>query len=418
MGEYHRKGFGLKETVKPMLEAAYASRVVDLLRMKGHQIARGGLTVRLAKEFGFCYGVERAVQMAYETRHNYPNKRIFITNEIIHNHSVNSRLREMGFIFLSGSYNRGETYADINKDDVVILPAFGAPVKEIESLRAKNCILVDTTCGAVVKVWTSVEKYARDQYTSIIHGKYSHEETIATSSRAGARYLIVRDLDEADYVCDYILGKGDREQFLQKFAKAFSPGFDPDKDLGLLGLANQTTMLSTESMEIGTRLRGAFLKKYGEEETRQRFRSFDTICSATQDRQDAVNAMMQTPPELMIVIGGYNSSNTTHLAEIGHHRSVPSYHIDDASCMLSRAQIRHLPVGMHAETVAENWMPQKAELTIGVTAGASTPNNKIGDTILRLFELWGVDTTDLIAEIEALGPVESVAVADPHENEE
>jgi 4-hydroxy-3-methylbut-2-enyl diphosphate reductase len=395
MGEYHRKGFGLKETVKPMLEAAYASRVVDLLRMKGYQITRGGLTVRLAKEFGFCYGVERAVDMAYQTRHRYPDKRIFITNEIIHNQSVNKSLRDMGFLFLSGSYNHGETYNDITKDDVVILPAFGAPVKEIEILKEKNCILVDTTCGAVVKVWTSVEKYARDQYTSISHGKYNHEETIATSSRAGARYLVVRDLDEADYVCDYIIGNGNREQFLAKFAKAFSANFDPDKDLGLLGLANQTTMLSTESMEIGTRLRGAFMKKYGPDETKQRFRSFDTICSATQDRQDAVNAMMQTPPELMIVIGGYNSSNTTHLAEIGHHRNVPSYHIDDAACMISRAQIRNLPVG------------------------ANTPNNKIGDTILRLFDLWGEDTSDLIAEIEQLGFVAAVpANTDGHEHDE
>ena len=418
MGEYHRKGFGLKETVKPMLEAAYASRVVDLLRIKGHQLTRGGLTIRLAKEFGFCYGVERAVDMAYQTRHRYPDKRIFITNEIIHNQSVNNRLRDMGFIFLSGSYNRGESYSDITKDDVVILPAFGAPVKEIEILKEKNCILVDTTCGAVVNVWKSVEKYARDQYTSIIHGKYNHEETIATSSRAGTRYLIVRDLDESDYVCDYILGNGNREQFLAKFAKAFSPGFDPDKDLGLLGLANQTTMLSTESMEIGTRLRGAFVKKYGTVETQQRFRSFDTICSATQDRQDAVNAIMQTPPDLMIVIGGYNSSNTTHLAEIGHHRSVPSYHIDDAACMISRAQIRHLPVGLHNEVVHESWMPQKSPLVIGVTAGASTPNNKIGDTILRLFELWGEDTSELIAEIEALGPIEAKPdLGDPHEHE-
>ncbi len=419
MGEYHRKGFGLKETVKPMLEAAYASRVVDLLKIKGHQITRGGLTVRLAKEFGFCYGVERAVDMAYQTRQRYPDKRIFITNEIIHNQSVNNRLRDMGFIFLSGSYNRGESYSDIKGDDVVILPAFGAPVKEIDILKAKNCILVDTTCGAVVNVWKSVEKYARDQYTSVIHGKYSHEETIATSSRAGARYLILRDLDEADYVCDYILGKGNREAFSQKFVKAVSPGFDPDKDLGLLGLANQTTMLSTESMEIGTRLRGAFLKKYGDAETKQRFRSFDTICSATQDRQDAVNAMMQNAPELMIVIGGYNSSNTTHLAEIGHHRSVPSYHIDDAASMVSRSQIRHLPVGSSAEVVHENWMPAKPTLIVGVTAGASTPNNKIGDTILRLFELWGEDTTDLISEIEALGLVpETAAAVDPHEHDE
>lgn len=403
MGEYHRKGFGLKDTVKPLLEAAYASRVVDLLRVKGHQITRGGLTIRLAKEFGFCYGVERAVDIAYQTRHRYPDKRIFITNEIIHNASVNERLRDMGFIFLSGNYNNGETYADIQRDDVVILPAFGAPVKEIDILKEKNCILVDTTCGAVIKVWNSVEKYARDQYTSVIHGKYNHEETIATSSRAGQRYLIMRDLDEADYVCEYILGKGSREAFLQKFAKATSLGFDPDKDLQLLGVANQTTMLSTESMEIAARLRGAFVKKYGDEETKRRFRDQDTICSATQDRQDAVNALMQMPPDVMIVIGGYNSSNTTHLAEISLHKC-PSYHIDDSSCMLSRSQIRHLPVGAHEEIVHENWMPSKTPLTIGVTAGASTPNNKIGDTVVRLFEIFGENIEDLIAEVEAMGP--------------
>ena len=403
MGEYHRKGFGLKDTVKPLLAAAYASRVVDLLRKNGHQLTRGQLTVRLAKEFGFCYGVERAVDIAYQTRHRFPDKRIFITNEIIHNASVNERLRDMGFIFLSGGYNKGETYADITTDDVVILPAFGAPVKEIEILRAKNCILVDTTCGAVVNVWKSVEKYAKDSYTSIIHGKYNHEETIATSSRAGARYLIVRDLDEGEYVCAYIRGEGDREKFLQKFAKATSPGFDPDKDLQLLGVANQTTMLSTESMEIAARLRGEFVRKYGDAETAQRFRSFDTICSATQDRQDAVNEMMQAPPQVMIVIGGYNSSNTTHLAEISLHKC-PAYHIDDAACMLSRSQIRHLPIGAKQEVIHENWWPTKAPLTIGVTAGASTPNNKIGDTVMRLFELCGENLQDLIAEIEAMGP--------------
>jgi 4-hydroxy-3-methylbut-2-en-1-yl diphosphate reductase len=404
MGEYHRKGFGLKNTVKPMLEAAYASRVVDLLRAKGHQITRGDLTIRLAKEFGFCYGVERAVDIAYQTRHRYPDKRIFITNEIIHNASVNKRLLDMGFIFLSGQYNKGETYADIKGDDVVILPAFGAPVKEIDILKEKNCILVDTTCGAVVNVWKNVEKYAKDKYTSLIHGKYNHEETIATSSRAGGRYLIVRDLDEADYACEYIRGKGNRDEFMKKFAKAVSAGFDPDKDLQFLGVANQTTMLSTESMEIAARFRGAFVTIYGEEETKKRFRMQDTICSATQDRQDAVNAMMGEKPEVMIVIGGYNSSNTTHLAEIPLHNKVPAYHIDDAACMISRSQIRHLPVGTHEEVICENWFPAKRPLVIGVTAGASTPNNKIGDTVVRLLELFGDNIEDFIAEVEALGP--------------
>jgi len=404
MGEYHRKGFGLKDTVKPLLDSQYASRVVDFFRTKGHQITRGNVTLRLAKEFGFCYGVVRAVDMAYQTRHKFPNNRIFITTEIIHNASVNKRLKEMGFIFLSGQLNQGETYSDITKDDVVVLPAFGAAIKEIDMLRAKGCVLVDTTCGAVVSVWNNVEKYAKDQYTSIIHGKYNHEETIATSSRAGGKYLIVRDLDETDYAVDYILGKGNRDAFMQKFAKAVSAGFDPDKDLALLGVANQTTMLSTESVEIAARFRTAFVKKYGEEDTKRRFRMQDTICSATQDRQDAVNAMMGEKPDVMVVIGGYNSSNTTHLVEIPMHNGVPAYHIDDAECLISRGQIRYLPMGMKEVVIHENWWPNKLPLTIGVTAGASTPNNKIGDTIMRLFELSGEDVTDLIEQIEAMGP--------------
>ncbi|MCY3022964.1 MAG: 4-hydroxy-3-methylbut-2-enyl diphosphate reductase [Planctomycetota bacterium] len=401
MGEYHRKGFGLKDTVKPLLEAAYASRVVDLLRAKGRQLTRGNLTVRLAREFGFCVGVERAVDIAYQTRQRFPDKRIFITNEIIHNASVNKRLLDMGFVFLSGSYSQGETCDDIQSGDVVILPAFGAPVKEIEVLRARNCILVDTSCGAVVNVWRSVEKYARDQFTSVIHGKYNHEETIATSSRA-RRYLVVRDIAEAEYVCAYILGKGQREDFRAHFAKAVSPGFDPDKDLERIGIANQTTMLSTESMEIAARIRSAFVRKYGEEETQRRVRMQETICRSTQDRQDAVIEMMQPPPDAMIVIGGYNSSNTTHLAEISQ-RHCPSYHIDEAACMISRGQIRHLPMGAEQEAIHEHWWPDKTPLTIGLTAGASTPNNKIGETVLRLFELAGTDVTDLVAEAEALG---------------
>ncbi|HEY3321781.1 MAG TPA: 4-hydroxy-3-methylbut-2-enyl diphosphate reductase [Planctomycetota bacterium] len=395
MGEYHRKGFGLKDTVKPMLHAAYASGVVDLLRSKGYQLTRGNLTVRLAKEFGFCFGVERAVDIAYQTRQRFPDKRIFITNEIIHNASVNQRLREMGFIFLSG-HDKAASYDEIQSSDVVVLPAFGVSIKELESLRAKNCTLVDTTCGAVVKVWVSVERFAKDGFTCIVHGKYNHEETVATCSRAGARYLVIRDIGEADYVAGYVLEKGNRAEFLQKFAKALSPGFDPDKDLQRLGIANQTTMLSTESREIAERLRAAFLKKYGATETAQRFRSLETVCNATQDRQDAVKELLSSPPDVMLIIGGYNSSNTTHLAELALQRC-PAYHIDDAECMISRNQIRHLKLGAKTETIGENWWPEKAPLAIGVTAGASTPNNKIGDLILRLFELAGEDISSLVS---------------------
>jgi len=417
MVDYHRKYFGLKKDVAPVLEQTYASRLVDLLRFKGYRISIGNLTVILAKEFGFCVGVERAVQMAYETRRQYPDKRIFITAEIIHNKFVNKQLVDMGFIFLSGQY-ASATFDDIGKDDVVILPAFGASVEEIEKVEKRGARIVDSTCGAVVTVWNNVHKYVRDEVTSLIHGKYTHEETIATASRATGRsdgytgtdvgkkgkYLIVRDMDEARLVCDYILKGGEREQFLERFKFAISEGFDPDKDLERLGVANQTTMLSSETLAIQAALKAVFVQKYGTVESRKRFRSIDTICSATQDRQDAMHELLRETqiPDAMIVIGGYNSSNTSHLAEMGIEKKVPTFHIDDAACMRSKSQIRHQPVDETKEIVNENWWPAGEETLISVTAGASTPNNKIGDVIFRLFELNGSDLDALIADIEAL----------------
>jgi 4-hydroxy-3-methylbut-2-enyl diphosphate reductase len=417
MATHHRKYFGLRKEVAPLLEATYASKLVDRLRTKGYQLTRGGLTVKLAKEFGFCVGVERAVQMAYETRRKFPGKRIFITAEIIHNAFVNKKLVELGFIFLTGKYARGLTYDDITAGDVVLLPAFGAAVSEVRGIQEKGALIVDTTCGAVVNVWNNVQKNARDGFTSVIHGRYRHEETIATSSRAtgaadgvtgqgsesGGHYLIVRDLDEARAVREYLEGRGDRAEFLTRFRSAVSPGFDPDRDLERIGFANQTTMLSSESLAIQALLREAFVRKYGEDEAQRRFRSFDTICSATQERQDAVQDLMRERPGVMIVVGGYNSSNTTHLAEIGAERGVPTFHIDDAACLISRERIRHQPIGGPAEAVAENWWPATRPLVIGVTAGASTPNNKIGDVFLRLFQLDGADVSDLLEETVA-GP--------------
>ena len=416
MVDYHRKYFGLKKEVAPVLEETYASKLVDLLRLKGYEVSFGGVTVRLATEFGFCVGVERSVQMAYETRRKFPDRKLFITAEIIHNAFVNKKLVEMGCIFLTGQYQNGN-FEDIGKDDVVILPAFGASVEEIEGIKAKGAFIVDSTCGAVVSVWNNVHRYAGDEFTSIIHGKYSHEETIATASRATGKsdgftgkdvgkkgkYLIVRDMDEAHYVCNYIVHGGDRDEFLKKFEHATSEGFDPDTDLVRLGVANQTTMLSSETMAIQGALRAAFVQKYGADETPGRFRSADTICSATQDRQDAMGDLFKSrDPDAMIVIGGYNSSNTEHLAEMGIEKKVPTYHIDDATCLLSKDQIRHQPIGAKKEITNENWWPGKKAPLIGLTAGASTPDNKIGDVFMRLFELNGADLAALMAHIKAL----------------
>src|SRR5207245_747706 len=220
--------------------------------------------------------------------------------------------------------------------DVVILPAFGVTVKDFERLRAVGCVLVDTTCGSVLNVWKRVDSYAKDGFTAVIHGKYYHEETKATSSQVtkypAGRYLVVRDMEDARQVCVYIEEAGSAELFLRRFAGKMSPGFDPDRDLIRVGVANQTTMLSGESLAIAAELRKSMAKRYGEAALPEHFRTFDTICSATQDRQDAVLKLIADPLDLMVVIGGYNSSNTTHLAAICHDKA-PTYHIEDASCI-------------------------------------------------------------------------------------
>src|SRR6185436_9784741 len=314
----------------------------------------------LAREFGFCYGVERAVEYAYETRRQFPDRRIFLTGEIIHNPHVNRRLREMGIEFLREADGGGPGLDVVRPGDVVILPAFGVTVQEMASLRERGSVLVDTTCGSVLNVWKNVDRFSASGYTALIHGKYAHEETRATASRttrhAGGRYLVVRDLEEARLVCDYLRGKVARAAFLERFATACSPGFDPDVDLERVGLANQTTMLSSESLAIQAMIRDVLAERHGADALPDRFRAFDTICSATQDRQDAVIDLLREKPDRMIVIGGYNSSNTTHLAALAA-RDVPTFHIEDAACIEADGAIRHRPYGAKEETRAAAWLP-------------------------------------------------------------
>jgi 4-hydroxy-3-methylbut-2-enyl diphosphate reductase len=394
---YFRKGFGLKGEVEGLLSADYSGRLVDLLREHDYTLAAGGVTVRLAHEFGFCYGVERAVDYAYQTRRKFPDRRIVLLGEIIHNPHVNAKLREMGIEILPAEAH-GFDYARVGPDDVVIIPAFGVTIADFETLRAIGCVTVDTTCGSVLNVWKRVEAYARDGFTSLIHGKHYHEETRATASQAlkhpGGRYLVVRDMAEARVVCDYIEGRGDREAFLAKFAHAASEGFDPDVHLARLGVANQTTMLASESLAIAAEVGAAIERAKGAEYRAANFRSFDTICSATQDRQDAVNALLREPLDVMLVVGGYNSSNTMSLAALCAEH-VPTYHIEDPEAIdAERGSVRYRPVGkVTAERVAEGWLPA-GEVRVGLTAGASTPNNKIGEVVARVFATRGVDVLD------------------------
>jgi 4-hydroxy-3-methylbut-2-en-1-yl diphosphate reductase len=390
---YFRRGFGLKDHIEGALAADYHSRLVDRIRGHGYTLSVGDLTFKLAREFGFCYGVDRAVEYAYETRTKFPDKRIFLVGEIIHNPHVNRKLQGMGVEFLHRPEASDFDFRAITSDDVVLLPAFGVTVQDFDRLRAIGCVLVDTTCGSVLNVWKRVESYAKDGFTAIIHGKSYHEETKATSSQVtkypGGRYLVVRDMAEAREVCDYIEGRGSREPLLRMFAGKMSPGFDPDRDLVHVGVANQTTMLSGESLAIAAELRKSMARRYGEGALPEHFRTFDTICSATQDRQDAVLRLIAEPLDLMVVIGGYNSSNTTHLAAICQEK-VPTYHIEDAACIApADGTIRFRPVGTKQEQGRAAWLPA-GPVTIGVTAGASTPNNKIGETIERIAAVRGL----------------------------
>ena len=380
----------MKEAVAGELAAAYHSAIVDEVRANDYQFRSGRLTLYLAREFGFCYGVDRAVDYAYQARRRFPGQNVFLTGEIIHNPHVNDRLRSAGIRFLS---DPGEQSDTLGRDDIVILPAFGVTVSDMARLTNQGCTLVDTTCGSVLNVWKNVVRYAQDGFTSVIHGKVKHEETQATASQAlkypGGHYLVVLDREDAAFVCDYIRHGGSREAFLSRFSAAMSPGFDPDRDLERVGCANQTTMLMTESLEIGEMFRKAMADRYGDERLPQHFRAFDTICSATQERQDAVIALLDEHRlDLMIVVGGYNSSNTCNLARICAER-VTTYHIADPECLLSKAELRHRPVGAPSTTasreeIASEWLPEERNLVVGLTAGASTPNNIVGQVIERL----------------------------------
>jgi len=380
---YHRKGFGHEAEVATVLQSEYQSSLIQQIRENNYTLQRGDVTIRLAQAFGFCWGVERAVAIAYETRQHFPTQRIWITNEIIHNPSVNQRLRQMQVEFIS--LQAGEKdFSVVDSGDVVILPAFGASVQEMQLLNDKGCTIVDTTCPWVSKVWNTVEKHKKKDCTSIIHGKYNHEETVATSSFAN-KYLVVLNMAEAEYVCNYILHGGNREEFLTKFSKAYSVGFDPDADLQQVGIANQTTMLKTETEQIGKLFERTMMKKYGPDKINEHFQSFNTICDATQERQDAMFELVDEKLDLMMVIGGFNSSNTTHLQEISIERGIPSYHIDSAERIVAGDRLEHKPLGRDLE-VAEKWLPD-GPIVVGITSGASTPDKVVEDVIEKIFEI-------------------------------
>jgi 4-hydroxy-3-methylbut-2-enyl diphosphate reductase len=391
---YFRKGFGLKSEIQSELDSDYTGHLVDLLKDREYTLTAGDVTIRLAKEFGFCYGVERAVEYAYQARKKFPDRTIYLAGEIIHNPHVNSKLQGMGITFLMPDNGRID-FAGVKAEDVVILPAFGVTITDFETLRQIGCVMVDTTCGSVLNVWKRVESYARDGFTSLIHGKYYHEETRATASQAekyeGGQYLIVRNMDEAQVVCDFIEGRLSASALVERFAHAASPNFEPARDLQRIGVANQTTMLARESLAIGELVGRSMASARGEEYAKANFRTFDTICSATQERQDAVVELLREPLDVMVVIGGYNSSNTMSLAALCSE-TVRTFHVEDADDIdPDSGTIRHRPLGAKEDVESSDWLSRTAQVRVGVTAGASTPNNKIGEAVGRIFATRGID---------------------------
>lgn len=393
-GRYTRKPSDDPESLSLMEEhgVGYSTTgLVAQMREQGNIWKQGDVVVKLAEAYGFCWGVERAVQMAYEARKAYPTQRLHITNEIIHNPGVNQRLKEMDVQFIDANAAGDKDFSEVKRGDVVILPAFGASVQEMRLLNDREVQIVDTTCPWVSKVWNAVDNQARKGHTSIIHGKWAHEETIATASFA-ATYLVVKDLKEAQYVCDYIMNGGNREEFLDKFENAMSQGFDPETDLERVGMANQTTMLKGETEAIGKLLEKTMMTKYGPAALNQHFMVMDTICDATQERQDAVYDLTgrQDDPalkiDMMIVVGGFNSSNTSHLQEIGEMKGIPSFWVDSAARIdVASNTIAHkLAHGELVETT--NWLPA-GPLTIGVTSGASTPDKAVEDVLDQVFKI-------------------------------
>ncbi len=384
--------------VQEQVESHYRSDIVDKIRRNGGILRVGDVTVRLAKQFGFCYGVERAIDLAYAARKVFKDRRLFILGEIIHNPEVNEQISSLGIRNLLGA-NKQAAVEELRPDDVVIVPAFGTDVATMQQIKERGCQLVDTTCGDVMSVWKRVRKYASESATSIIHGKAEHEETKATSSRAlgdgKGHYLVVLTLAETDYVCDYIRHGGDKQEFLEKFKNAHSPGFDPDLHLRTVGVANQTTMLRGETEEVQRRIRQAIIDRDGAEAAANNFRFFDTICGATQERQDALRELLDVKMDLLLVVGGYNSSNTSHLAEMGEEK-LPTYFVRNASRLVSRDEILHYDLHAKDEVIAKDWL-REGPLVVGITAGASCPNNLIEETLIRLFELRGITREQLEA---------------------
>jgi 4-hydroxy-3-methylbut-2-enyl diphosphate reductase len=349
----------------------------------------GPIRFRIARHFGFCFGVENAVEIAYRALEENPDKRVFLLSEMIHNPRVNNDLQSRGIRFLRTTL--GEQlipFDELTPDDVVIIPAFGSTIEVTNELdrRGVDTYAYNTTCPFVEKVWKRSSQIGRDQFTVVIHGKRLHEETRATFSHAEkeAPVVVVLDLYEAERLAAIITGTEPIETFFREFEGRYSDGFDPERDLRRIGVVNQTTMLATETQAIADLLKSAVADRYGEENVLDHFAdTSDTLCYATNENQNATYALIREPSDLAIVVGGHNSSNTSHLVELCSH-VMPTYFVQDATDILSPDVIRHYDIEDRREVEIPDWLPDRTPLTVVLTAGASCPDSLLDEVVVKL----------------------------------
>jgi 4-hydroxy-3-methylbut-2-enyl diphosphate reductase len=387
MGEFQET----KEEVNRQMVAELKSNLLDNMRAENYEVQKGEgnamVTFRLAQEYGMCWGAERSIELALAATKKFPEKRKHITNELLHNPGVNQMLEDSGIEFIEKFDGNAKDFSNVKEGDVVILPAFGATLAEMQYLEEKGVTTVDTTCPWVSRVWNAVDKQVTKGMTTVIHGKYAHEEAIATASYCD-NYIMVKDINEAEYLCNYILSPNPdfKEELMEKFKKAVSVGFDPDVHLQSIGVANQTTMYKKETTAIGKLLETTMMNKYGPEEMKERFAAFDTICDATQERQDAVREMCEDANDLdfIVVVGGYDSSNTAHLVEIPDELGLKVFHVSDPECIRPDNTISHRNPHDGTISTSVNFLAGDRPLKIGVTSGASTPDSSVQDVLERI----------------------------------
>ena len=393
----------IMEAVQAQVLSHYRSELVERIRASGGVLSAGDLTVKLAKEFGFCYGVERAIDLAYAARKYFsdvsPHTPIYLLGEIIHNPEVNDQIRNMGIQIISPKPT-DEELSRLQSGDAVIIPAFGTEVGTRKKLEAKGCVLVDTTCGDVMSVWKRVRQYSKENVTSIIHGKAKHEETKATTSQARAygsgHYLVVFNLDGDGLRLQLHPATAATSTSFWKNSKApIPPASIPTCICRPSAWRTRPPCCAAKPRRSSAASKPPWRKNTARQNIDKHFRFFDTICGATQDRQDALEKLLREPMDLLIVIGGYNSSNTSHLAEMGEAK-LPTYFIKNAA-QDGFGQV-HPPLqpALKKEVETRDWLPS-GKITVGITAGASCPNNLIEDTIRRLFELRGISVQELLA---------------------